>query len=735
MKTGVFGQPLDRVDGRAKVTGSATYAGDTPVAKVAHAVIVGSAIAKGRAAVIDVADVERMPGVITILTPRNAARVQQTPADRKNPGARVLQLLQDDRVLYADQPIAVVVADTLERAQHAALAIHTRYRSEAPIADMVENLGAAVAPATAGPRGATDSHRGDFDSAIASAAHHVRQTYTTPNENHNPMEPHTTVAVWQGSDQLTLYDSTQGVFGCRQRIAEIFGIPKQNVRVISHFLGGGFGCKGTPWSHVALCALAAKAAGRPVKLAITRQQMFAFVGHRPQTIQTLELGCDERGTLVALRHDSVSETSSFDDFVEAAATTARHLYKCDNVRTSHRIVRVDAGTPTFQRAPGESTGTYALECAMDELAVVAGIDPLELRVRNYAAIDDDKRKPYSSKSLRDCYLTAAQKFGWGRRSAAARSMRAGNELVGYGMATATYPANMMPASARVSLRPDGRVLVQCGTQDLGTGTYTVMSQLAADTLGVATNKVTLELGDTRLPDGPLSAGSMTAASVGSAIHAACDALVAELAKVATADARSPLYQLAASDVRADGGDLVIGEARDAMAQVVARSGRDDVSGTAETVPAPTRDHYSCHAFGAGFVEVRVDEQLGTVRVARMVGAFACGRFMNRKTARSQLLGGMVWAIGMALQEHTVRDRRSARLVTRDLVDYHVPVNADVPDIDVIMIDEHDPYVDRIGVKGCGEIGLTGTTAAIANAIYHATGKRVRDLPITLDKLL
>jgi xanthine dehydrogenase YagR molybdenum-binding subunit len=600
---------------------------------------------------------------------------------------------------------------------------------------MVENLAAAFAPPSAGPRGATDSQRGDFDRAIATAAHHVRATYTTPNENHNPMEPHTTVAVWQGPDQLTLYDTTQGVFGCRQRLAEILGIPKQNVRVISHFVGGAFGCKGTPWSHVALCALAAKVAGRPVKLAVTRQQMFSFVGHRPQTIQTLGLGCDDKGKLVALRHESISETSSFDDFVEAAATTSRHLYQCDNVTTSHRLVRVDAGTPTFQRAPGESTGTYALECAMDELAFAAGVDPLELRVRNYAAIDDDKHKPYSSKSLRDCYLAAAQKFGWGRRSVTPRSMRAGNELVGYGMATATYPANMMPASARVSVRRDGSVLVQCGTQDIGTGTYTVMSQLAADTLGVPTHTVTLELGDTQLPDAPLSAGSMTAASVGSAIHAACEALVAELAKVATADERSPLRGLPVASAHADTGEVVIGPAREPMAQIVERSGRTEISGEANTVPAPTRDHYSCHAFGAAFAEVRVDENLGMVRVARLVGAFACGRFMNRKTARSQLLGGMVWAIGMALEEHTVRDRRTARVVTRDLADYHVPVNADVPDIDVIMIDEHDPYVDRIGVKGCGEIGLTGTTAAIANAVYHATGKRVRDLPITLDKLL
>jgi xanthine dehydrogenase YagR molybdenum-binding subunit len=698
----IIGAPLDRVDGRDKVTGRAVYAADVPVAHVAHAVLVTSSIARGRIGAIDTTAASRATGVIAVLTHHNAPRVREAP-QAQGPGARHLQLLQTDRVLYSDQPIAMVVADTLERAQHAATLVTARYQVESPVADLAYALGAQYAPHSAGPRGETDSKRGDLEAGLAAADAKITATYTTPNQNHNPMEPHATIAVWQGSDRLTLYDSTQGVFGCRERIAEIFGLPKERVRVINHYVGGAFGCKGTAWSHVGLAALAAKAIARPVKLVVTRQQMFALVGHRPKTVQTLELGCDAAGRLTAVRHDVVSETSQFDEFVEASATTARHLYSCPNVVTSHRLVRVDAPTPTFMRAPGEATGTYALECAMDELAYAAQLDPLELRLRNYATLDEHVEKSYSSKTLRECYRAAAERFGWAGRLAQPRSMRDGRELVGWGIATATYPARHMSASARARIKLDGSVVVQAGTQDLGTGTYTILTQIAAELLGVPVEAVTLQLGDTSLPDAPLSAGSMTAATMGSAIKLVCLDLKRQL-----------------DDVGGVAG--------------LARRGASELTSEVRAEIKPESKSFSCHAFGAQLVEVRVDEEIGQVRVERMVGAFAAGKILNPKTAHSQLMGGMVWAIAMALEEATVRDRRNARAVTRDLVDYHVPVNADVPAIDVILIDELDPHVDEIGAKGVGEIGITGATAAIANAIFHATGKRVRDLPITIDKL-
>jgi xanthine dehydrogenase YagR molybdenum-binding subunit len=689
------GTAIDRIDAKKKVTGTATYAADTAVTKVAHAVILTSTVAKGTIAGLDLVAARHEPGVLAVLSHLDAPRVMAGKSKAGGPGERVLQLLQTDQIVYADQPIAVVVADTLERAQHAAMLIVVKYAPEPAVAAIEQSLGTAFTPKTM-VHGDADSNRGNVATGLGAATYKLSATYTTPNENHNPMEPHATIAVWHG-DELTLYDSTQGIFGVRNRMAEVFGLPKDKIRVIDQFVGGGFGCKGTPWSHVALAAMAAKVVNRPVKLAITRAQMFSLVGHRPHTIQNLSLGCDSEGKLTAISHDVISETSRFDEFVEPSALQTRMLYACPNVSTTHKLVKVDAPTPTFMRAPGESSGTFALESAIDELAYAAQLDPLELRMRNYAVTDPQKGLPWSSKSLDQCYRVAAEKFGWRTRKPRPRSMREGHELVGYGMATATYPANQQPASARATALPDGTYLVQAGTQDLGTGTYTVMTQLAADALEVPIEKVQFELGDSAMPEAPGSGGSQTVGSVGPAVKAACLALKAKLA--------------AATD----------------------RS--NAITAEVKTELSKDKDLYSMHSFGAYFVEVRVDEDLGTIRVARVVAAFACGKILNPKTANNQFVGGIVWGIGMALQEHTVRDRRTSRVVTRDLADYHVPVNADVPAIDVISIDEVDDHVNSIGTKGIGEIGITGITAAIANAIFHATGKRVRDLPIQLDKLI
>jgi xanthine dehydrogenase YagR molybdenum-binding subunit len=731
------GRPLDRVDGRLKVTGQARYAAEVAVANVVHAVIVGSAIAKGAVASIDVRAAGSAPGVLTVLTHENAPKL---PGATKKVGQvdRVLQLLQDARVLYADQPVAVVVADTLERAQYAASLVAVRYDQAPPVAEIDGHLDEAYAPASAGPGREVDSKRGDTDRALASAKVKVEATYTTPVENHNPMEPHATIAVWQGSDHVTLYDATQGIFGVRNKVAAVFDLPPDNVRVINKYVGGGFGCKGTPWSHVVLATMAAKVVGRAVKLVLTRQQMFALVGHRPKTIQSLALGAGEGGKLVALRHHCVSETSTFDEFVEPSAVVSRMLYACPNVDTQHRLVRIDVGTPTFQRAPGESTGTFALESAMDELAVALDIDPLELRLRNYAEVDPQDNKPWSSKSLRACYAEGAKRFGWSRRTPRPRSMRDGRWLVGWGMATATYPAGQSPSSAVARLRPDGTVRVQAGTQDLGTGTYTIMTQIAADALGLPIERVQFDLGDTAFPETPGSGGSRTAASTGSAVQAACVALRKKLTQMAVADPASSLHGVPEGDVDAADGVLFARanpSRRDAWADVVKRSGQPEIAVPAHTEEKADRKNFSTHSFGADFAEVKVDEDLGAMRVTRFVGAFAAGKILNAKTARSQFLGGIVWAIGLALEEYTVRDPRSARVVTRDLADYHVPVNADVPDIDVVWIAEDDPHVNDVGAKGIGEIGITGAGAAIANAVFHATGRRIRDLPITLDKLL
>jgi xanthine dehydrogenase YagR molybdenum-binding subunit len=732
------GRPMPRVDGGLKVTGKATFAAETPVAHIAHAVIVGATASTGSVSAIDAAAALRSPGVFAVLSHENAPRLPFVHKGEGRPARETLQLLQDAGVRYQDQPVAVVVADTLENAFTSAALVAIQYApGPEPHLDVERDVLAAYTPPTT-PRGPADSSRGDFDRAFEAAPVKVDQTYRTPAQNHNPMERHATVAVWQGDDRLTLYDATQGVFTCRQTVADVFGLPHENVRVISPYLGGGFGCKGRPWSHVMLAAMAAKVARRPVKLMITRPQMFALVGHRSPTVQRVALGAGHDGKLQAVRHDLLAETSRFDDFAEPAATTARMIYASPTCRTQHRIVRLDVPTPTFMRAPGESTGSFALESAMDELSYALSMDPLELRRRNYAERDPESGKPFSSKSLLACYEQGAARFGWSKRGARVRSRREGHKLVGWGMATATYPAGVSPASARARIRPDGAALVQCGSQDLGTGTYTIMAQIAADALGIPVERVRFELGDTTLPEGPLSAGSKTAASVGPAVHRASLEAKRQAALLAVEDAASPLYGLAPEELDAADGSLFAKKdpaKNDAYADILRRSAKPEVVAEASTKESDDRKKYSLHSFGAQFAEVSVDEDLGEVRVTRLVGAFAGGRILNALTARSQLMGGMVWGIGFALHENTVRDPRTGRVVTRDFADYHVPTCLDVPDIDVIMVEEEDLHVNEVGAKGLGEIGITGSVAAIANAVYHATGKRIRELPITPDKLV
>jgi xanthine dehydrogenase YagR molybdenum-binding subunit len=720
------GKPIIRVDGRAKVTGRATYTAEQKIPHAAYAVMVMSTIAKGRIVSIDTRAAARVPGVLAILTHENAPKFSHRMKRGAQPVIREVQMLEDAAVHYANQPVAVVVAATLEDAQEAARLVQVRYAAARPWVELEGNLTAAYTPAYGGAyREPPDDRRGDVAAGLAQADVRIDHVYTTPFETHNPMEPHATIAVWDGPNKLTLYDATQGPFPDRERVATLLGLQPDNVRVISPFLGGGFGSKGPAWSHVVLAAMAARRVNRPVKLVMERPQMFGPVGFRSRTRQRIVAGAKKDGTLLALQHDVVAQTSTFDEFVEPAAMAARMLYATPNEATSHRLVRSDIGTPSFTRAPGWAAGTNALEIAIDELAYELKMDPIEFRLKNYAEQDPEKNLPWSSKSLRECYRLGADRFGWSRRPPEPRSLRDGDALVGWGMASAVYPVHRSSGAARARINADGTVLVESGTEDLGTGTYTVMTQVAADALGAPLSQVTFRLGDTAYAEAPVAAGSQTATSVGPAVQAAARALREKLARAAGADPADIAIQ----------GDRVVVRGQSRTLQDVFGPGQSFLEVEAGAKPGSEQQQYSMYVFGAQFAEVRVDAALGQMRVSRMVGAFGAGRILNPRTARSQFIGGMVWGIGMALYEDTVMDPRLGRFVNNNLAEYHVPVNADVPAIEAVWVDEVDTHVNPLGVKGIGEIGICGAAAAIANAVFHATGKRVRDYPITLDKVI
>ncbi|MBN3858620.1 xanthine dehydrogenase family protein molybdopterin-binding subunit [Paraburkholderia sp. Ac-20340] len=733
----LIGQPIDRIDGMLKVTGSASYAADFPEARLAHAVIVTSTVASGTIASIDTRRAQALPGVLLVMTWQNAMRLPNgghTPL--APPAGRHLTLLQDNAVRYSNEPIAVVVADTLEHASDAAQHIGVTYAATPPIADFARAKAQAHTP-PGQPGRPIDSQRGDVEAGLREGAVSIDAIYTTPVQFHNPMEPHATMARWDGP-ALTLYDSTQGVSGARTAVAAVFGIPADNVRVISPFIGGGFGCKGSSWSHVTLCAMAAKQTGRPVRLALARPQLFGPVGSRPRTEQHFSLAARRDGTLTAIRHDTLSHTSTFEDWTEMSGLVTRMMYATPNLSTSHRVVPLNVGTPTFTRAPGETTGSFALESAMDELAWRLGMDPIALRLKNYAEVEPQDGKPWSSKALRECYATGAQRFGWSRRIATPRAMRQGQTLIGLGMAGATYPANRSEAAAIARILPDGTAMVASGTQDIGTGTYTVMTQVAADALGFAPERIHFALGDSSLPRAPGSGGSQSAASVSPAVQAAARGARDKLIALAVADPASPVHGAAPADVTVIDAWVTLRadpSRRDPAAAIIARAGGQPIEAQASTKPGAEKQQYAFHSFGAVFAEVHVDADLGTLRVARIVGVYDVGQVLNAKTARSQLMGGMVWGISTVLHEEGLLDTATGRFVNGNFADYHVPVNADIGDLDVQFVGAPDLHFNPLGVRGIGEIGITGVPAAIANAVYHATGVRVRDLPITLDKVM
>lgn len=735
-----IGQPINRVDGPLKVTGKATYTADQNIPNLAYGVLVTSAIAKGRITSIDTRAAQRQPGVLAILTHKDKLKLAKDPTEvaAGSPADRALQLLQDDRIVYSNQPIAIAIAETFEAASEAAGLVTARYAVERPSVRMDEGLPNAYTPKKAGGAGDPgESSRGDFEQEFARADVQVKETYSTPFQTHSPMEPHATIAVWDGTEKLTLYDTSQGIFGDRKRVADLLGLTPENIRVVSLFLGGGFGSKGPCWSHTMLCAMAARQVKRPVKLVLRRPQMFGPVGCRSATRQILSVGAQSDGKLAALRNETISHTSTFDEFTETATLPARMLYSVANNSSVQRLVRSDIGTPSYTRAPGEAPGTFALEVAMDELAGKLNMDPLELRLKNYADRDENKNLPWSGKQLRECYQRGAERFGWSAGRREPGSKREGHILIGRGMATSVYPARRSPASALARLNADGTVLVEAGSQDLGGGTYTIMSQIAADGLGVPVSVVTFRLGDTRYPETPVSGGSQTAATTGSAVDSAARALRLRVFELATADPQFSVSGAKPEDLSIDNGNVAIrGSARTVpIRDLVAGTGQPYIEARSSTKAGDEVKQYSMFSFGAQFAEVRVDAELGQVKVSRMVGAFAAGKILNAKTARSQFIGGMVWGISFALHEHDAYDERLGRIVNNNFAEYHVPVNADVGTIDVLWIDEPDWHVSPIGAKGIGEIGITGAAAAIANAVYDATGKRVRDLPITPDKLL
>jgi xanthine dehydrogenase YagR molybdenum-binding subunit len=736
MSTSWFGKPTSRIEGHAKVTGTAKYAAEHKVAGLAYGFVVSSAIAKGRIRSIHTDDALAVPGVLDIFThahrPKLAASGEKYGDEVAPPGSP-FRPLYDDQIRFSGQPIGLVVAEELEIARFAASLVHVEYRRQNHVTDFEGRRSRAR---TVRENGETHSHkRGNAAKAFSQAPVRIEVEYQMPVEHHNPMEMFGATAVWEDDGRITVHDKTQGPLNCRNYIANVFGMPDASVRILSPFVGGGFGSGLRPQYELVLAVLAARALQRSVQVALTRQQMFT-IGYRAGNIQSLALGAERDGKLVSFRHEWIGMTSQFEQFQRSYVTWSSLLYTCGNVELTQKLVKLDQNTPCDMRAPGGAEGMFAIECAMDELAYAAGVDPLVLRLRNYSDKDQIEDKPYSSKELRECYRQGAEKFGWSKRNPQPRSMKDGNELVGWGMATGVWEAMQMKASAKAVLTANGSLEIASATADIGPGTYTMMTQLAADMMGVPLEQVTAKLGDSGLPQAPVEGGSFTTSSVGCAIHAACREVQTELLHLAQKVPQSPLAGAKLEDVTFGESGIrhKINGAEISLADAMRAGNRERIEKEATAEPNEN-SKYSHQTHSAIFAEVKIDEQIGVIRVTRVVNAVAAGRILNPKLAASQILGAVVGGIGMALHEETLTDNRFGRFMTRNLADYHVPVNADVHAIDVIFVDEKDDEINPLGIKGVGEIGIVGTAAAIANAIYHATGKRIRDLPITIDKLL
>lgn len=710
-------EPNDRVDGLLKVTGRAKYAAEFPIKNVAYGFPVQSTIAAGKIKDIDTSAAEKSAGVLAVITHKNALKLapRPEPVTAQNRATRSVPVLQDTRIYQFGQYIGVVVAETYEQARYAARLVKVVYEQEKPLVDFDENLPKAYKPPIINAGYPTDTQKGDVETALKAANFTLEETYETPIEHHHPMEAHSTIAVWENG-KLTLYDSTQMVDNPKQMVANTFQIPKENIRVIAPFIGGGFGSKIAAGAHIILAAMAAQSTKHPVKIALTRQMMQTNVGLRQINRQKMRLGASKDGKLTAIVHEAVTHTSVDEEFVEQSGVISRMMYDAPNSLVTHRVFPLNVQVPRWTRAPGEAPGSFALESAMDELAYKLKIDPIEFRLQNEPAKNPENGKPWASRSLIEAMNAGAEKFGWSKRKFEPRSNKQGRWLVGYGMAGASRGAPFRETSARVKLtrkNNDIKAVIEMGATDIGTGSYTIIAQAAAESLGLPIEKIEVVIGDSSLPPTPGSGGSWGAGSFSSAAYAVCEKAKADLqAQVKVNFAEAPT-----------------------VAELMTTGNIDEFQAEVTEKPAAEFAKYAHFSFGAHFCEVWVDESLGIVKIPRFLMAAAAGRILNPKTAASQVTGGIVWGIGQALTEESMLDPRYGNFTTRTLADYHVPVNLDIGAVETIFINEEDKIVNRLGVKGIGELGITSVAAAIANAVFNATGKRIRNLPITPDKLL
>jgi xanthine dehydrogenase YagR molybdenum-binding subunit len=733
MSSSVIGGPITRIDGKLKVTGGAKYAADYPIEKLAYGVAVPSTIADGKIARIDSVKAEKMPGVLAVFhhdnfdklyRPAGAFEELSRPGESRPP-------FEDGNIYYYGQFVALVVADTFQQAQDAAANVHVTYDEKAPLVLLNQAT-------TSNTTLAKKYSRGDADSAFPKAPVQLDQTYTTPTETHNPMEMHATIAVWN-KDKVTLYESSQGVVNHHNVMSEMLGIPLENIEVISKFIGSGFGGKLFPWPHSLLAAVAARRLGRPVKVSVPRTLMFTTVGHRPATQQRMRLGATQDGKLVSFQNDILQHTSLVDDYVEDCTQVSSLLYSSPNNTAIQHLARLNVGTPTPMRGPGRTPALFAIESAMDELAIKLNMDALELRLKNYAETDEASNLPWSSKHLREAYQTGADRFGWSKRNPKVGSMRNGDLIQGWGMATCTWPAGRHAAEVRVRLLADGTARASCATQDIGTGTYTVFAQVVSDKTGLPLGKIQVVLGDSALPPGPTSGGSSVTSTVLPAIVEATQKAVDAVIQVAVYTPNSPFQNVDAKTLKMTQGRI---HAQDKspdtgvpFQDILALRNLVGLDGHAKTDADPDVKKFSTHSFGAHFCEISFDPGIARLRITRWLTVIDGGRMVNAKTARNQILGGVVMGIGMGLFEATIYDTRNGHPINNNFADYIVPVNADIPEMDCIFLDYPDTVLNEYGARGVGEIGLTGVASALTSAVYHATGVRVRDLPIRMEQLL
>jgi xanthine dehydrogenase YagR molybdenum-binding subunit len=736
------GRPTSRVDGPLKVSGRAKYAAEYAAEGLLYGYIVGSTIAAGRILSLDLVEARGLPGVVEIFTHENrgkAAWLDRSWRDEVAPPGHPFRPMHSERILFDGQPIALVVAQTFEAARDAASLIRATYEVDEHWTELERKRAEAyVPPKKRSGIPPPPDPRGDAEQAFKEAAFKISRDFRVNAEHHNPMEMFGTTCLYEGEGKLTIYDKTQGSQNAQGYVTSVFGLKSQNVRLINHYVGGAFGSGLRPQHQLFFAVMASLELKRSVRVSMTRAQMF-HIGYRPDTYQTVSLASDKEGRLVSIMHDAVAATSKYEDYQEAVVNWSGMMYHCDNVKLTYALAQLNTATPCDMRAPGAAIGVTALECALDELAYEVGIDPLEIRRINFATKDENTDKEFTSKALLACYAQGAEAFGWSSRKPRPRATKDGHDLVGWGVSTGMWDAFLQKAEARAKLCADGRLEVSTAASDIGTGTWTILAQIGADALGLPLRHVRALIGDSSLPTSPVEGGSWTAASNGSAVQAACDAVKETLFKHAIRMANSPLADMKLEDV--DFKDRRIFRKDDpgqslSIEEVMHASDLSVIEETGKVSPKLLQMmKYISYTHSAVFAEVRVDEDIGVARVTRVVCAAAAGRILNPKTARSQILGGVVMGIGMALHEEALIDHRLGKTMNANLGEYHIPAHADIADIEVIFVEEHDEKVSPIGVKGLGEIGIVGTASAVANAIFHATGKRVRDFPITIDKLL